>query len=169
MNKFYTKCILYAYSSIDAIIEQVDKTVEERALYSMLDFSPAFDQCLKIVSITDKKDALIELKKIATEILSTFSGDDFLLLEYKYFRSSDKKRYKDIDFRARGYFRKQNKLVEHFSEKLRIRGYSDEWFISKYFSYDFFKNLYRKVVEIETNSYKNPKKSKGNIKLKITA
>lgn len=169
MNKYYTKCILYAYLSIDAIIEQMDKSVEDRAYYSMSDFSPAFDQCLKIISLTDRKDVLIDLKRLTTEILKTFKLEDLRLLEYKYFRSSEKKRYSDIDFRARGYFRKQNKLVEVFSEKLKNRGYTDEWFTSKYLCIDFFKNLYRKVIEIENNSYKNPKKNKGVKRLKISA
>lgn len=169
MNKYYTKCILYAYSSIDAIIEQVDDSVEKRALYSMSDFSPAFDQCLKIISFTDKKDLLIDLKRITSKILATFCYQDFRLLEYKYFRSSNQKRYLDVDFRSRGYFRKQNKLVEIFSDKLKAQGYTDEWFVSNYFNFDFFKNLYRKVMEIESNSYKNPKKNKHLQKLKISA
>jgi hypothetical protein len=101
--------------------------------------------------------------------LKTFNIEDFRLLEYKYFRSSEKKRYLDIDFRARGYFRKQNKLVEVFSEKLKTRGYTDEWFTSKYLELDFFKNLYRKVIEIENNSYKNPKKNKTVKRLKMPA
>ena len=90
-------------------------------------------------------------------------------MEYKYFRKSDKSRYVTIDFKSRCYFRKQNKLVEIFSSKLNKNGYTDEWFTSNYLILDFFKNLYRKVIEHEMTSLKNPKISRKRNVDKIPA
>lgn len=169
MNKYYAQCILYSYNSIDAIIKQVDKHIEEKAYFSISNFSPAFEQCLGIVKLTEKKDSLLFLKDVTKKILSEFSFSDYIHLEYKFFRKPDKLRYVTIDFKSRCYFRKQNKLIELFSNKLKENGYTDDWFTSNYLIFDFFKNLYRKVIEHERTSLKNPKISRKKREAKIPA
>ena len=62
MNVIYTKAVLYAYTSIEAVKRQIDDFVERRALASMNDYSPCDEQCEVIIEHMAQKVILTQLK-----------------------------------------------------------------------------------------------------------
>ncbi len=161
MNLLYAKVALYAYPNLEAVMEQIDELVEKRALSSMHDFSPCETQCEKILDLTEQKNILIELKICLDKIFSKFSLEDLDLLDYKYFKRKPKEYFEFIDTASRQYFRKQISLVKKFSIRLEKQGYDDIKFQKECFKVDFFRELLKRVVELEKLSKKNkPKKEK---------
>jgi hypothetical protein len=160
MKNTYCKCMLYAYPHVDKLLEQLDTLAEKKALASMDDYSPCIEQCESILAITAQKDVLIELKIKTDKILSGFTSREKDLLDYKYFKQKPKEYYKDFDFTSRGYFRRQQKLIKQFSERLEKIGATDEWFEKNCLTMDFFKELLKRVYEHEKNSMKNKPKAK---------
>lgn len=160
MNIYYAKTTLYAYPVIEGVIEQIDDIIEKRALGSMTDFSPAEEQCEKILTLISQKDSLIKLKLILDEILDKFSPDEIDCLDYKYFRYHfhDKSYYENFDYLSRAYFRKQIKVAEKFAKRLENKGITDEVFKREFLSTDFFLELLKRVIEHETNCQKNKSK-----------
>ena len=163
MNVYYTKTALYAYPNIMAIADQIDELVERRAILSMNDYSPAIEQCEKVIDLTSQKDALFALRLYLDKALSGLSDYDMDCLEYKYFKRKGKEYFVGFDFESRNYFRKQVRLVKKISNKLEKAGANDKWFEEFCMSMDFFKELFKRVIEHEKNSLKNKKKPKKNL------
>lgn len=163
MNINYAKTILYAYKCLDSLMEQIDDLVEKKAFASISDLSPCELQCEKILALTAQKDVLIELKLKTEEILKEFSKEEYLHLEYKYFRSGDKKEFFGIDTTNRNYFRVQIRLAKKFASKLENCGVNDNWVSKNCLAIDFFKELLKRVVEKE-NAVQNFGVNKMNMK-----
>ncbi|MBQ9514431.1 MAG: hypothetical protein IJR66_05615 [Clostridia bacterium] len=155
MNVIYAKSILYAYSNIDLIIDQIDELVMKKALSSMSDYSPAILQCEKIVDLTYQKDLLAELKRIVMKVLSKFTETELDFFDYKYFKKKPKEYYKDFDYQSRNYFRRQIRLANLFAERLEKCGITDKRFQDEYLRIEFFKELLKRVMEYEILSCKN--------------
>ena len=164
MNVIYAKSILYAYSNIDEIVNQIDELVLKRALSSMTDFSPAIGQCEKIVELTYQKDLLTELKEIVNKVLLKFTENELDFFDYKYFKKKPKEYYKDFDYQSRNYFRRQIRLSKLFAERIEKAGITDERFKKEYLNIEFFKELLKRVMEYEILSCKN--KGVKNVKKK---
>ena len=160
MNVYYAKTVLYAYPNIEAVIEQIDELVERKALCSINDYSPCIEIAEKILDFTSQKVALIELNELASRGLKNFTQEDLDHLDYKYFKQKPKEYYKDFDFTSRGYFRRQQRLIKQFSERMEKVGATDEWFEKNCLTMDFFKELLKRVYEHEKNSMKNKPKPK---------
>lgn len=159
MNVYYAKTALYAYPNLRAVADQIDELVERKALFSINDYSPAIEQCEKIVDFTFQKDVLFALKLRIEEIFNKLSDDEKDCIEYKYFKRKPKEYFKDFDFESRAYFRKQIKIAKKVAEKLEKGGATDKWFEENCLTMDFFKELLKRVIEHENNCRKNPKKS----------
>ena len=157
MNAYFTKTILYAYPVIDDVIDQIDELVEKKSLYSINDTSPAISQCEKLVDFNIQKSVLFIIKEIVSMILSKFSEDELLHLDYKYFKRKDRSEFDNFDYLSRNYFRRQIKIFNKFNEKLEKTEINDEWFKKNCLTVDFFKNLLKNVIEHELYSYKNKK------------
>ena len=149
MNIIYAKCILYSYKSLDALMDQIDELVEKKALASISDLSPCELQCEKILSLTNAKDNLINLKIMVERALSKFTDVELDYFDYKYFKKKPKEYYKDFDTTDRNYFRTQIKLAERFATRIEKAGADDAWFIDNCLSTDFFKMVYKNVLEKE--------------------
>ena len=161
MNVYYAKCVLYAYPHIEAIIGQIDELVERKALYSMNDFSPCIEIAEKILEFTNQKDVYIALKIAVDKVLKKFTEDELDCFDYKYFKQRPKEDFVGFDAESRNYFRKQVRIAKKFAERLEKVGATDEWFEENCMSMDFFKEMYKRVIEHEKNSLKNkPKKAK---------
>jgi len=94
MNVLYAKSVLYAYPCLDKICEQIDELVEKRLISSMYDFSPAEEQCIKIVNYGFQKQTLLELKQAVIRELKSYwwsagdqpkKYDDHSLDELRYY------------------------------------------------------------------------------------
>lgn len=151
MKLNYAKTILYAYKNIDAVINQLDELVLKKAIASMCDLSPCETQCEKILGLTAQKDLLIDLKITVENTLKKFSDEEIDFLDYKYFKFKNKEYYVNFDFTSRAYFRKQIRVADKFAKKIEKAGITDEYFESKYLAIEFFRELYKRVVEREEN------------------
>ena len=149
MNILYAKSVLYAYPHLEAIADQIDELVMKKALGSMTDYSPATEQCQKIIDLTEQKTVLFELEILTEKILTKFTTDEMDCLDYKYFKKHPKEYYKEFDSSSRTYFRKQIRLVKKFTEKLEKAGFNDKVFEEKCLQIDFFVQLLKKVKERE--------------------
>ncbi|MBE7087420.1 MAG: hypothetical protein E7369_03880, partial [Clostridiales bacterium] len=160
MNVLYAKSVLYAYPCLDKICEQIDELVEKRLISSMYDFSPAEEQCIKIVNYGFQKQTLLELKQAVIEVLKKFTQIEVDYLDYKYFKLKPKSYYKDFDAKSRNYFRNQIKICEKFSLCLERLGFGDEWFNENCLKIDFFKELLKRVKEQEEKIASNKRNAK---------
>jgi len=149
MDKLYVKCVLYAFPNIESIREQIDELVEKRALSSMMDTSPAENQCVKMVSYIFQKEMLSELEEMTKKVLGKFTLYELDCLDYKYFKIKPREYYQGFDAKSRAYFRIQNKIVELFSKRAEKVGLNDMWFNENCLQLDFFKELLKRVKERE--------------------
>lgn len=158
MKGLYAKVILYFYPCADSLTEQIDEIVERRAVYSMRDFSPCEEQCLKILTLTDRKLLILKLKGFVENLLKKFTKDELLLLDYKYFKQMPVEAYAAVDFSERKYFRRQKSLLKRFATYAENKGLTDEIFERDYLSMDFFRELKRRE-EKRCIAYDKKKKS----------
>lgn len=165
MNIRYTKTALYAYPNLQAIAEQIDELVEKKALSSMCNYTPALEQCEKIVDFTYQKDVLFALNIYVEEALKDISQLEMDCLEYKYFKRKEKEYFVGFDAESRGYFRRQIRIIKKLSEKLEKAGATDAWFEQNCLQMDFFKELLKRVIEHENSTKKEKRK---NPKIKIS-
>ncbi len=155
MNVYYAKCVLYTYPHIPVIMEQIDELVEKRALSSMSDFSPCIEIAHHILDYTKQKDVFIKLSVMTDIILEKFTKEELDCFEYKYFRRKPREYFIGMDTSGRGYFRQQIRLAKRFAKYLEKRGATDAWFEKECMSMDYFREMYRRVIEHEKNSMKN--------------
>ena len=144
MKELYAKVILYSYPCAESLVEQIDELVEKKALISFRDFSPCEEQCFKILSLTEQKDTILRLKQFVEKALAKFGENDFVLLDYKYFKKLPKEAYAGFDFFERKYFRRQESVLKRFAELMDKYGLTDEVFESEYLSIDFFREMKRR-------------------------
>ena len=149
MNKYYAKTALYAYPNLEAVAEQIDELVERRAIISMNNYSPAVEQCEKVVDLTYQKDVLFALKLHIEYALEKLNQEELDCLEYKYFKRKPKEYFIDFDAESRSYFRRQNKLADKISKSLERGGATDKWFEEHCLSMEFFSELLKRVIERE--------------------
>lgn len=167
MNKYYAKTALYAYPNLEAVAEQIDELVERRAIISMNNFSPALEQCEKVVELTYQKDVLFALKLHIEDAIEKLNQQELDCLEYKYFKRKPKEYFIGFDAESRSYFRRQNKLAEKISKSLERGGATDKWFEEHCLSMDFFSELLKRVIEREKQCSREKGKNakiKGKIK-----
>ena len=163
MKTVYAKAILYSYSNLDRLCEAIDRHVEQRALSSINDCSPAIEQYEKIIAHMSQKDLIYDLKAVVELILPMFSEEERSYIEYKYFKKQSDKGEVKPEFKTRKYYRRQIKLAEKFAKWLKLHGIDDKKFEEKYLKIDFFRQLIRKVEEHEMQRAKNPRNSSKKV------
>ncbi len=167
MKTVYAKCILYAYSNLDSILEQIDVLVEKKALASMDDFTPCIEQCEKVIALIEQKDVIIDLKIKCDNILTKFTEEEKDCLDYRYFKQKPKDYYIDFDFVSRAYFRKQLKVLEKACRLLEKAGLSDSQFENTVLKIDFFAELLRRVKMQEQSQSRKKSFANGDRKSSI--
>lgn len=171
MNLYYVKTALYVYPVIEAVIGQIDDLVERKAMTSMYDFSPCELQCEKILSYTEQKIVLTELKEFTDKILFKLTDYELDCLDYKYFKIQPKEYFNEIGFdvESRRYFRKQQSLVGKVAKLFDRVGVSDEWFEKKCLNIEFFSDLLKIVKLREVSRSKKKKSNAENAALEKSA
>lgn len=149
MKEIYIKTVLYSASAINPLIEQIDDTVEKRAVNSLGDNSPAIEQCNRIVNLTVQKGILFELREVMRKALRSFDDYEMKCLQYKYFKNKPKKYFADFDATNRTYFRTQKKIIEYLSALFGAMGVNDEYFEKYLLLVPFIKEVYRRVKRSE--------------------
>ena len=155
MNTLYAKCFLYAYTNLEDLCAQIDEIVLKRALSSISDTSPAFEQYQRILDYTEQKKLYINVKLIVSEALKSFTQDEINCIEYKYFMNKQIKKGNDFDTSSRAYFRRQSKLAEKFASVLEGMGINDDFYVNTCMKTNFFREMVRRVKEYEALSFKN--------------
>lgn len=158
MDKIHAKTLLYAYPSIKELLGQIDELMEKKALASMTDFSPAVEQCEKIIELTEQKKVLIKVYVTLKKVLMKFEGLDKTCIEYKYLRNKPKEYFKDFDFTTRAYFRRQNRIIKTLSTLLDKTEVNEQYFVESCLKINFFRELKKRVIEHEILSNKNKPK-----------
>ena len=161
MNILYAKSVLYAYPVAEELLSQIDELVLKKALASMHIFSPAEEQCEKIIAFTEQKKIIIYMVRVLEEVIDELSEPEKDLLDYKYFKKKPKTHYKDFDYTSRAYFRRQQCVADKVAGKLESKGFNDEYFKDKCLKINFFRELLRRVKEKEILSVKNKSRSAG--------
>ena len=155
MNVIYTKAVLYAYTSIEAIKRQIDDFVERRALASMNDYSPCDEQCEIIIEHMAQKVILTQLKSKLKAVLISLTNEELGLLDYKYLKIRPKEYFENIDTTKRSYYRKQLNLIKKISHRCDKVLLTDEWFEKNCLNINAIKWLVKRVENREENSRKN--------------
>ena len=163
MKTLYAKAVLYSYSNLERLCDAIDEQVEQRALSSIDDYTPAIEQYEKILSCTAQKDLIIDLKATVNLILDKMSEEERSFIVYKYFKKQQCADNDKAEFKTRNYYRKQVRLAERFARWLAIYGIDDEYFERNYLQIDFFKQLIRKVEEHEVQCLKNARSSRKKV------
>lgn len=171
MNIYYAKAILYAYPEVDELVERIDELVYKKAVASMNDFSPAEEQCERVIRLTEIKKAIIKMKLAVEKALSYFTPDELMCFEYKYFRKKSEKDFTCFDSSSRAYFRKQVRIANKFAQRVEKAGMTDEIFRRDFLSTEFFRELLKIVIEREKSAKSKAPAKKVCIerKLKKTA
>lgn len=169
MNINYTKVLLTTYPHIEKLIAQIDELVEKKALAAFSDYSPCLEIAEKILNYTNRKDLLISIKLTTEKIFLKLTEEELELLDYKYFKKKPKEYYIDFDYESRGYFRKQEKLLQKVSAIYDQADFNDQWFKKNCLKIDFFVNMLRRVLGHDQNMRKNKAKKKAVAKKKIKA
>ncbi len=155
MNVLYAKSVLYSYPHLSDLAEQFDQSVERKALNSMTNYSPCIFQCEEILSLTEQKKSVLLLWLVMKKIILKLSNEEMLYLDYKYFKKMPKEVYDNFDTSSRNYFRKQVKLAEKVANLLEKEGVTDTVYQEKYLAIDFFKEMLKRVNELEEKAKKN--------------
>ena len=155
MKVLYAKVVLYAYSHLDILAEQIDEIVEKKAFSSCMNFTPALSQYESIIDLTYQKDIVFALKKCAMKALEGFTDREKDYLDYKYFHLKPKSYYVGFDASSRGYFRMQVRLAEKFAKAMEKAGYSDLRFDGECLKLEFFRDMLSRVKERENLNRKN--------------
>lgn len=164
MNEIYAKSILYAYPCLEALIEQIDDLVLGLAIASMDNYKSCLTQCNAIISLTEQKDDVIQLKLVCDDIFSKgFTPYEYDCLDYRYFRKQPKEYYETFDVFSRKYFRNQIHIVKKFARKLKYRGITDEWFENTLLKIDFFKELVHRVETRKEPSFERAEFVEGRV------
>lgn len=155
MNVLYAKSVLYSYPHLSDLADQFDQSVERKALNSMTNYSPCIFQCEEILSLTEQKKSVLLLWLVMKKIILKLSNEEMLYLDYKYFKKMPKEVYDNFDTSSRNYFRKQVKLAEKVANLLEKEGVTDTVYQEKYLAIDFFKEMLKRVNELEEKAKKN--------------
>ncbi len=158
MKVLYAKTLLYSYVHLNDVADQIDGLVEKRALFSMNNYAPALSQFEAIIHLTFEKDIVYAVKLICDKVFKKFSREDMKYFRYKYFKDMPKEEVDLFDTCSRTYFRKQNKLVVLFADRLEKCGIDDDFFEKNCMQIDFFKQLVKRAEEHETLNKKNKSK-----------
>ncbi len=159
MNTLYTKVLLYAYPSIESLIDQIDELVDKKAVSSMDACLSCQEICHSIIALIKEKDLYLDLMVILDEIFENLTEEEMKCIEYKYFRIRDKEWVSDFDYSSKQYFRKQNRILDKIRSRLVKKGLDDTAFKEKFLSVKFFKSLLHGVKEREKTLFKNRKEN----------
>lgn len=140
---YYEKTLLTVYSSLESIAEQIENLLKAKAFASYKNFESVESQANRLIEMSEVRVDLLELKAELDDVLKEVDEETRILLGYKYFKE---KKIANFDYTSRNYFRKQIKAVEKFSKILNRHGVTEEWFMKKYFTVAYIKNVYKKIV-----------------------
>ena len=120
----YIKALLKIKRNLPNIINILDKLIERKA--SMLfpstsiqtsNFNQTYNQVEKVISLTERKDKLLNLNIISEKILECLSPADKKLLILKYtHRNKISEISKEINITERSVYRKINSAINKISE-----------------------------------------------------
>lgn len=147
MNTDFVKAILYVYPTMDALTEAIRVSAENKALLSYRAKEDAFGACCEVAEEFLLAERIDDLKETLDGILSRLSGEELLLLEYRYFRRKKilKTCKAEISCSERGYFRKQTRLLGKIAARFAVQGVTERYFSEAFKNSVCLMRVYRAV------------------------
>ncbi len=145
MKSKYVRVILYGYTNIETLKEEINDIILKKALASMQDFSPCNEQCEKIIDYIGQKVLLSELKSKVKVVFRGLTELELDLLDYKYFKLKPKEHFKNIDTESRSYFRRQTNIIHKLSELFEKILLTDEWFENNCLKINYFRHMLKQI------------------------
>lgn len=142
----YEQIVLTVYSSIESILEQLEKSVKRKAVNAFSSTKGAFTDCNELVEMIETRNKMLVFKATVDKVFERLSDEERILFGYKYFNN---RIIDGFDYKSRNYFRKQNKALNHLGELLGYIGLCEKKF------YDLYGNL--KCVKSVLSALRNSK------------
>ena len=157
--KFWIKTLLSSQKTFPEIIKTLDKIIELQA--TSLSFSssiynlenPTMKQVEKVISLSERKNFLLNIFLMSKELTKGLSSSDFDFLEKKYvYNLSVDTLAKEFEISPRTVYRKVDKLIEEIYQKIKMKNWSlkflesqikeEFWLKSRFISQvtEYFKN-----------------------------
>ena len=141
---FYEKTLLYLMPDFKRLTELIDRKFMNEIENSKTDYSPAVEQCQKLIKLTQAKVAIKEVGVALDEILNTLTNKERDYINYKY--CGKKQLLTEAEFKARTYFRKQKTLSDKIKSALIRRNFTEKWFYENLMSITYIKEVHRRVA-----------------------
>ena len=135
MKPIYAKILLKAYPLLQKLADDLIDERNKTAINSYKDPSPAMEQCLKIMGITEKAEMICTLKAKITAALSSLTKDELTLVDVRYFKKKTATKDKTTfatDTKCRNYFRMQTRILMKLCAKFNALGLTSEVFEEDY-------------------------------------
>ena len=133
-NKGWGRTVLSVYNYLGTVTNAIDKVVKARALNSFYynstsyGYNDIYSISEHIISLTERKINLINLKLVCEKILGKMKNEHARLLISAFIdkrRAVDTAKYLNISLRS--YFRKMKIALETFNIELNKLGYTDSY------------------------------------------
>lgn len=144
----HAKAILYVYPMLGALSEAAGTAAENKALLSYRSKYGAMHDLEAVAEEIFLAERLDALKAVVDKILDKLNLEERFLLEYRYFRRKKiLKTFGEIlPCSERGYFRKQERLLQKVTFLLAAEGVTKDYFLEAFASSVCLMKIYRAVA-----------------------
>ncbi len=152
-NNSWSNTVLVAYSAIPKICDFVDFSVKNRTTFTYgakhlqngIETEKLFDEFFEL---QDKKRRLINLHIIISQCTETLPAKLKNVLQQRF---CENKTYQEIadteQCNLRTIFRRIDKAMIEFSEKMNLKGYTEEWIENEYGDMNFIKETKKRLTD----------------------
>ena len=129
--RFWIKTLLSSYNIFPEIIKTVDKIIELQA--TSISFatdiyngeSTTYNQMEKVIDLSERKNALLNIFIMTKQIIKTLNTQDFDFLEKKFvFGWNAEDLSKEFNISVRTVYRKVDKLIDEIYHNLKRKNWS---------------------------------------------
>ena len=156
----WAKTLLNAYSYLETICGAIDKSVVNYGVSSAGSSKSTIQIANKIISLTERKKFLINIKVLVDDILRTISSANARLLVVKYIdKVKTELACEILKLSTRTYFRHVKTAVSSFAAELKKKGYDSAKLRSKMMNEGWILEIYNSYMaknenKVEVNSDK---------------
>ena len=157
--RFWIKTLLSSYNIFPEIIKTVDKIIELQA--TSISFatdiyngeSTTYNQMEKVIDLSERKNALLNIFIMTKQIIKTLNTQDFDFLEKKFvFGWNAEDLSKEFNISVRTVYRKVDKLIDEIYHNLKRKNWSLRFLESQIKGESWLKE---KFIKITSDYFKN--------------
>lgn len=147
----WSKTLLSMLRYFDALSRAVDRLVSKNATnsnyYANGKFITAYNMANRIIELTERKKKIFALKNLIEDAICLLDKEDRRLIGLAYFDGVTSHNIATLlNISDRTYFRRKNKAINSFSNKLKYLGYTDEKLNLLYGNEKWVMNFYESFV-----------------------